>query len=265
MPEHTTYHLVRPATVDSTPIDLDDDQRRVVDHESGPLLVLAGPGTGKTTTLVEAIADRVERRGADPSHVLALTFSRKAAEQLRDRVTARAGPHDRLRDVLDDALVRLRTDPPLRPARALPRPPAAALGARAGRRRPRAAAASRGVGDLAVRVRPRARDARLRPRGADGARASPREGHGERRPRRSRRARGPAGVRRGRAVPRRLPHQPRRPVRHRLRRPDPPSGDRGPPPPRRAAPAVPPRVRGRVPRHRPRTGRPPTRPGRRRR
>jgi superfamily I DNA/RNA helicase/RecB family exonuclease len=89
MPEHTTYHLVRPAGVDTARIELDDDQRRVVDHDSGPLLVLAGPGTGKTTTLVEAIADRVERRGADPSHVLALTFSRKAAEQLRDRVTAR--------------------------------------------------------------------------------------------------------------------------------------------------------------------------------
>jgi superfamily I DNA/RNA helicase/RecB family exonuclease len=70
---------------------LDDDQQRVVDHEGGPLLVLAGPGTGKTTTLVEAIVDRIERRGADPSQVLALTFSRKAAEQLRDRVTARLG------------------------------------------------------------------------------------------------------------------------------------------------------------------------------
>ena len=53
--------------------------------------MLAGPGTGKTTTLVEAIADRVERRGARPDQVLALTFSRKAAEQLRDRVTARVG------------------------------------------------------------------------------------------------------------------------------------------------------------------------------
>ena len=59
MPEHTTYRLVPPATAAAhrigTPVDLDADQRRVVDHESGPLLVLAGPGTGKTTTLVEAI------------------------------------------------------------------------------------------------------------------------------------------------------------------------------------------------------------------
>jgi superfamily I DNA/RNA helicase/RecB family exonuclease len=95
MPEHTTYRLVSPAASDArrrgAPIELDADQRRVVDHRSGPLLVLAGPGTGKTTTLVEAIAERIERRGADPSEVLALTFSRKAAEQLRDRVTARLG------------------------------------------------------------------------------------------------------------------------------------------------------------------------------
>ena len=53
--------------------------------------MLAGPGTGKTTTLVEAIVDRIEHRGAQPDEVLALTFSRKAAEQLRDRVTARLG------------------------------------------------------------------------------------------------------------------------------------------------------------------------------
>jgi len=86
----TTYRLVRPSAPAQAPV-LDEDQRRVVDHEGGPLLVLAGPGTGKTTTLVEAIVDRIERRGADPSQVLALTFSRKAAEQLRDRVTARLG------------------------------------------------------------------------------------------------------------------------------------------------------------------------------
>ncbi|RYE75144.1 MAG: ATP-dependent helicase, partial [Myxococcales bacterium] len=70
---------------------LDEHQQRVVSHAGGPLLVLAGPGTGKTTTLVEAIVDRIERGGADPASVLALTFSRKAAEQLRDRVTARLG------------------------------------------------------------------------------------------------------------------------------------------------------------------------------
>jgi superfamily I DNA/RNA helicase/RecB family exonuclease len=91
MPAPTTYRLVAAAHEAAKPVDLDDDQRRVVDHASGPLLVLAGPGTGKTTTLVEAIADRIEHRGVHPDQVLGLTFSRKAAEHLRDRVAARVG------------------------------------------------------------------------------------------------------------------------------------------------------------------------------
>jgi superfamily I DNA/RNA helicase len=78
--------LARPA-----PPRLDEAQQRVVDHKGGPLLVLAGPGTGKTTTIVEAVTDRIERRGADPDRILVLTFSRKAAAELRDRITARLG------------------------------------------------------------------------------------------------------------------------------------------------------------------------------
>jgi superfamily I DNA/RNA helicase/RecB family exonuclease len=87
----TTYQLVRPRAGAVAAPDLDASQQAVVDHPGGPLLVLAGPGTGKTTTLVEAIVDRVENRGASPESVLALTFSRKAAEQLRDRVASRLG------------------------------------------------------------------------------------------------------------------------------------------------------------------------------
>ncbi|GAB3999653.1 ATP-dependent helicase [Nocardioides marmoraquaticus] len=90
-PGGVRHRLVPGAGAPAVAPPLDDAQQAVVDHEGGPLLVLAGPGTGKTTTMVEAIVDRVERRGADPSSVLALTFSRKAAEQLRDRVTARLG------------------------------------------------------------------------------------------------------------------------------------------------------------------------------
>ncbi|MFE3790475.1 UvrD-helicase domain-containing protein [Streptomyces goshikiensis] len=69
---------------------LDAAQRAVVDHPGGPLLVLAGPGTGKTTTLVEAAAARVEA-GTDPARILILTFSRKAAVELRDRAALRLG------------------------------------------------------------------------------------------------------------------------------------------------------------------------------
>ncbi|MFG2885548.1 ATP-dependent helicase [Streptomyces sp. NPDC048297] len=84
------YRLVHtpPAAVD--PPGLDAAQRAVVDHRSGPLLVLAGPGTGKTTTLVESVAARIAR-GADPERILVLTFSRKAAVDLRDRMALRIG------------------------------------------------------------------------------------------------------------------------------------------------------------------------------
>jgi len=89
-----TYRLARQPVSVAVP-RLDEHQQRVVEHREGPLLVLAGPGTGKTTTLVEAIVNRIERGGdgeaVTPENVLALTFSRKAAEQLRDRVTARLG------------------------------------------------------------------------------------------------------------------------------------------------------------------------------
>ena len=70
---------------------LDEAQQQVVDHKGGPLLVLAGPGTGKTTTIVAAVAERIERRGIDPDRILVLTFSRKAAGELRERITARLG------------------------------------------------------------------------------------------------------------------------------------------------------------------------------
>ncbi|MEV5945059.1 ATP-dependent DNA helicase [Streptomyces sp. NPDC051993] len=84
------YRLVRTLPDPVDPPVLDAAQRRVVDHRSGPLLVLAGPGTGKTTTLVEAVAARVAA-GADPERVLVLTFSRKAAVELRDRMALRLG------------------------------------------------------------------------------------------------------------------------------------------------------------------------------
>ncbi len=68
---------------------LDEHQRQVVAHSGGPLLVLAGPGTGKTTTIVETVVDRIENRGVDPERVLVLTFGRKAAGELRERITGR--------------------------------------------------------------------------------------------------------------------------------------------------------------------------------
>ncbi|MEV7126056.1 ATP-dependent DNA helicase [Streptomyces sp. NPDC093260] len=84
------YRLVRTPPAAPEPPRLDAAQQAVVHHEAGPLLVLAGPGTGKTTTLVESVARRVAR-GQDPERILVLTFSRKAAVELRDRMALRTG------------------------------------------------------------------------------------------------------------------------------------------------------------------------------
>ncbi len=68
---------------------LDDTQRRAVLHRGSPVRVLGGPGSGKTTTLVEAVASRVDADGVDPGQVLVLGPTRLAASRLRELVTAR--------------------------------------------------------------------------------------------------------------------------------------------------------------------------------
>src|SRR4051812_28646802 len=82
------YRLVQPEPAPIVLPRLDPTQQAVVDHPGGPLLVLAGPGTGKTTTIVEAVAVRIDA-GNDPEQILVLTFSRKAAAELRTRITSR--------------------------------------------------------------------------------------------------------------------------------------------------------------------------------
>ncbi|WP_263165816.1 UvrD-helicase domain-containing protein [Streptomyces sp. SCSIO ZS0520] len=84
----SAYRLVRTPPATLGPPRLDAAQQAVVDHQGGPLLVLAGPGTGKTTTLVESVCARLAR-GDDPERLLVLTFSRKAAVELRDRIALR--------------------------------------------------------------------------------------------------------------------------------------------------------------------------------
>src|SRR5688500_19186299 len=83
------YRLVQGEPAVAARPRLDSTQQAVVDHPGGPLLVLAGPGTGKTTTIVEAVAARIDA-GVDPEQILVLTFSRKAAAELRTRITRRA-------------------------------------------------------------------------------------------------------------------------------------------------------------------------------
>ena len=65
---------------------LTDEQRRAVEHGAGPLLVVAGAGTGKTHVLTARIVRLIESRAAKPHEILAVTFTEKAAAQMQERV-----------------------------------------------------------------------------------------------------------------------------------------------------------------------------------
>ncbi|HEX4495707.1 MAG TPA: UvrD-helicase domain-containing protein [Thermoanaerobaculia bacterium] len=67
---------------------LDPEQRAAVEHVDGPLLIVAGPGTGKTRTLTHRIAFLIAERGVKPEQCLAVTFSRRAAAELEERLAA---------------------------------------------------------------------------------------------------------------------------------------------------------------------------------
>ena len=85
--------LVRSVTAGPRAIDWGTEARRVLEHGGGPLRVLGGPGTGKTTLAAHTVADRVLCRGVDPERVLVLTSSRRAAADLRERIVERVAAH----------------------------------------------------------------------------------------------------------------------------------------------------------------------------
>ncbi|MEU4800832.1 UvrD-helicase domain-containing protein [Actinosynnema sp. NPDC023587] len=72
---------------------LDPDQRAAAAAGGGPLLIIAGPGTGKTRTLTHRIAHLVTERGVPPEECLAITFTRRAAEEMAERLVALAPGH----------------------------------------------------------------------------------------------------------------------------------------------------------------------------
>lgn len=78
----------KPHRTPNTGFELDPDQRQALDVVHGPLLITAGPGSGKTRVLTYRIAHLIKEHGVAPGQCLAITFTRRAAEEMRERLAA---------------------------------------------------------------------------------------------------------------------------------------------------------------------------------
>lgn len=71
---------------------LNDRQKEAVLASDGPLLILAGAGSGKTSVLTTKVAYLIEERGMDPRNIVAITFTNKAAKEMKERIIKLVGP-----------------------------------------------------------------------------------------------------------------------------------------------------------------------------
>ena len=84
---------------------LSDDQRRAVERSGQDVCVVAGPGSGKTRVLTERFAWLVEKRDVDPSRILAITFTEKAANEIKSRLVQRFAARPDRREAIERAWV----------------------------------------------------------------------------------------------------------------------------------------------------------------
>ena len=91
-----TFNVGSSPAVDRLVSDLNPSQRAAVEHRGGPLLIVAGAGSGKTRVLTRRIAHLLATKDSEPGQILAITFTNKAAGEMKERVAELVGGRARM-------------------------------------------------------------------------------------------------------------------------------------------------------------------------